>query len=80
MLTVSDRRPIVATGVNSIAQVAHETLGIDPERVRLIHGDTALTPYSTGTWGSRWRATSGNRQRRDGAAALARPGRDRQDA
>jgi carbon-monoxide dehydrogenase large subunit len=37
----------------SLAQVAHEMLGIDPARVRLIHGDTALTPYSTGTWGSR---------------------------
>jgi carbon-monoxide dehydrogenase large subunit len=37
----------------SLAQVAHEILGVDPTRVRLIHGDTALTPYSTGTWGSR---------------------------
>jgi carbon-monoxide dehydrogenase large subunit len=49
------------TGVHShgqglettLAQVAHEVLGIDPARVRLVHGDTALTPYSTGTWGSR---------------------------
>ncbi len=30
-----------------------EVLGIDPENVRVVHGDTALTPYSTGTWGSR---------------------------
>ncbi|SDB73306.1 xanthine dehydrogenase family protein molybdopterin-binding subunit [Belnapia rosea] len=37
----------------TLAQVAHEVLGIDPARVRLVHGDTALTPYSTGTWGSR---------------------------
>ena len=28
-------------------------LGIDPDRVKVVHGDTALTPYSTGTWGSR---------------------------
>ena len=27
--------------------------------VRLIHGDTALTPYSTGTWGSRCMVMSG---------------------
>src|SRR5438105_4495325 len=27
--------------------------GIDVAKVRLIHGDTAMTPYSTGTWGSR---------------------------
>jgi carbon-monoxide dehydrogenase large subunit len=37
----------------TLAQVAHEILGIDIARVRVIHGDTALTPYSTGTWGSR---------------------------
>jgi carbon-monoxide dehydrogenase large subunit len=37
----------------TFAQVAHEVLGIPLERIRLIHGDTALTPYSTGTWGSR---------------------------
>jgi carbon-monoxide dehydrogenase large subunit len=37
----------------TLAQVAHEVLGIPIERIRVVHGDTALTPYSTGTWGSR---------------------------
>ncbi len=37
----------------SMAQVACEVLGVEPARIRVIHGDTALTPYSTGTWGSR---------------------------
>ena len=37
----------------TLAQVAHEILGIDTAKVRVLHGDTALTPYSTGTWGSR---------------------------
>ncbi|MCZ6604279.1 MAG: molybdopterin-dependent oxidoreductase, partial [Alphaproteobacteria bacterium] len=37
----------------TLAQVANEMLGIDPDLVNVIHGDTALTPYSTGTWGSR---------------------------
>ncbi len=37
----------------TLAQVAHEILGIHPDQVRVVHGDTALTPYSTGTWGSR---------------------------
>lgn len=37
----------------SLAQVAHEVLGIHPDKVRVVLGDTALTPYSTGTWGSR---------------------------
>lgn len=37
----------------TLAQIACEVLGIDPERVNVVHGDTAMTPYSTGTWGSR---------------------------
>lgn len=37
----------------TFAQVAHEVLGIALDKIHLIHGDTALTPYSTGTWGSR---------------------------
>ena len=37
----------------SMAQVAHEVLGVDPARIKVVHGDTGLTPYSTGTWGSR---------------------------
>jgi len=37
----------------TFAQVAHEMLGIDVAKVRIILGDTAMTPYSTGTWGSR---------------------------
>src|SRR6185295_10239849 len=43
----------------TLAQVANEILGIDPANVRLVHGDTALTPYSTGTWGSRCMVMSG---------------------
>ena len=43
----------------TLAQVANTTLGIPPENVRLVHGDTALTPYSTGTWGSRSMVMSG---------------------
>lgn len=37
----------------TLAQVAHEILGVDTAKVRIILGDTAMTPYSTGTWGSR---------------------------
>ena len=37
----------------TLSQVAHQVLGIDTARIRVIHGDTAITPYSTGTWGSR---------------------------
>lgn len=37
----------------SLAQIAYHELGIDPAKVKVVHGDTAYTPYSTGTWGSR---------------------------
>jgi len=37
----------------TFAQVAHEILGVPIEKVKLVHGDTEYTPYSTGTWGSR---------------------------
>lgn len=37
----------------TLAQIVYEVLGIDPSRVKVVHGDTALTPYSTGAWGSR---------------------------
>ncbi len=37
----------------TFSQVAHDILGVPHDRIKIIHGDTALTPYSTGTWGSR---------------------------
>jgi carbon-monoxide dehydrogenase large subunit len=37
----------------TLAQVANQVLGIDIAKVRLSHGDTGHSPYSTGTWGSR---------------------------
>ncbi len=43
----------------TLAQVAHEVLGIPIARIRVVHGDTALTPYSTGTWGSRCMVMAG---------------------
>lgn len=43
----------------TLAQVAHEILGIDTARIKVIHGDTEYTPYSTGTWGSRCAVMAG---------------------
>jgi carbon-monoxide dehydrogenase large subunit len=37
----------------SLAQIAHEVLGIPVAMVAVVHGDTAITPYSTGTYASR---------------------------
>jgi len=43
----------------TLAQVAYEVLGVPIDQVKLVHGDTGLTPYSTGTWGSRSMVMSG---------------------
>jgi carbon-monoxide dehydrogenase large subunit len=43
----------------TLAQVGHEILGIPIDRIRVVHGDTAITPYSTGTWGSRCMVMAG---------------------
>lgn len=43
----------------TLAQVANEKLGIDIAHIKVIHGDTEYTPYSTGTWGSRCMVMSG---------------------
>src|SRR5262245_42653507 len=37
----------------SLAQIAHEELGIPIGDIALVLGDTAMTPYSTGTYASR---------------------------
>jgi len=43
----------------SFAQIAHEILGIKFENIRLMLGDTANTPFSTGTYASRSIVMSG---------------------
>jgi carbon-monoxide dehydrogenase large subunit len=43
----------------TMAQVASEVLGLDPAVINVVHGDTALTPFSTGTWGSRCMVMAG---------------------
>ena len=55
------------TGVHShgqglettLAQIAHEILGIEVAKIKIVLGDTAMTPYSTGTWGSRCMVMAG---------------------
>ena len=43
----------------TFAQIAHEVLGIDLSRMRVMHGDTGRTPYSSGTYASRSLVMSG---------------------
>ena len=37
----------------TFAQLGHEVLGIKLDKIKVIHGDTGATPYSTGTYASR---------------------------
>ncbi|OZI49620.1 xanthine dehydrogenase family protein molybdopterin-binding subunit [Bordetella genomosp. 4] len=43
----------------TFAQIANEILGVDVENIRVIHGDTGQTPFSTGTYASRSLVMSG---------------------
>jgi carbon-monoxide dehydrogenase large subunit len=43
----------------TLPQVANEILGIDVAKIKLVHGDTEYTPYSTGSWGSRCAVMAG---------------------
>jgi carbon-monoxide dehydrogenase large subunit len=37
----------------TFAQIAHEVLGVDFDKIKILQGDTLYCPFSTGTWGSR---------------------------
>ena len=59
---------IVHTGAHShgqghettYAQLVHDRLGIPVDQVEVVHGDTALTPFGMGTYGSRSLAVGGS--------------------
>jgi aerobic carbon-monoxide dehydrogenase large subunit len=56
----------------TFAQIVAEELGLDPNDVDVVHGDTDTTPYGLGTYGSRSTPVSGA-----AAALAARKVRDR---
>ena len=43
----------------SFAQMGAEVLGLEPDDVQVVHGDTAVVPYGIGTFGSRATAVGG---------------------
>ena len=53
----------------TFAQIVAEELGIPPEDIDVVHGDTDRTPFGLGTYGSRSTPVSG---RGDGASSRAR--------
>jgi aerobic carbon-monoxide dehydrogenase large subunit len=46
-------------GETTIAQIVADRLGIDPDRVEVVHGDTDMGPFGMGTYGSRGVAVGG---------------------
>lgn len=43
----------------TLAQVANQVLGVPIARIQVVHGDTAMTPFSTGTYSSRGMVMAG---------------------
>jgi len=43
----------------TFAQIAADMLGLEPDEVQVVHGDTAAVPYGIGTFGSRATAVGG---------------------
>ena len=48
----------------TFAQIVAEELGIPPEDIEVVHGDTDQTPFGLGTYGSRSTPVSRRRRRR----------------
>jgi carbon-monoxide dehydrogenase large subunit len=59
----------------TFAQVAHEILGVDFDRIKVLQGDTLYTPYSTATWGSRSMVMGGGAVARASRTIAARAAR-----
>src|SRR5204862_492651 len=58
-------RPPAVFVIEGLMDRAARRLGLDPTDIRLLHGDTALSPYGTGTYASRSLVLAG------GAAIMA---------
>ena len=57
------------------AQIAHDVLGVELERIKILQGDTLYAPYSTGTWGSRSIVMGGGAVARAAKALAQKAGR-----
>ena len=44
----------------TFAQIVHDWLGLAPDEIEIVHGDTASVPYGLGTYGSRSAAVGGS--------------------
>ncbi len=55
-----------------LAQIAADALGVDPQAVDVVNGDTNLQPFGTGSWASRSTVVTGNAVYRAACAVRAR--------
>jgi len=58
--------------LTTLAQVAADELGVDPDRIEIRQGDTDATPYGWGTFASRSMVVGGGAVKRAGAALAGR--------
>jgi carbon-monoxide dehydrogenase large subunit/6-hydroxypseudooxynicotine dehydrogenase subunit gamma len=55
-----------------LAQIAADALGVDPQAVDVVNGDTELQPFGTGSWASRSTVVAGNAVHQAASAVRAR--------
>jgi aerobic carbon-monoxide dehydrogenase large subunit len=55
-----------------LAQIAADALGVDPQAVDVVNGDTDLQPFGTGSWASRSTVVAGNAVHDAASAVRAR--------
>jgi len=55
-----------------LAQIAADALGVGPEAVDVVNGDTDLQPFGTGSWASRTTVVAGNAVHKAACAVRAR--------
>lgn len=60
VLVVTGASPHGQGLVTALTQIAGTVLGVTPDRVRVVHSDTALVPSGVGTFGSRSGQLAGN--------------------
>jgi carbon-monoxide dehydrogenase large subunit len=59
----------------TLAQIAYEILGVEFDRIKVLHGDTLVSPFSTGTWASRSIVMAGGAVAQAARALAQRAGR-----
>ena len=62
----------------TLAQIIADEIGVEPQQIRVVHGDTDRTPYGWGTFASRSLVISRRRQPDRGAEDADQAAQDRE--